>query len=211
LATASRKSDTIWDASGTGEVGFRVYGGLTTYWKGEPIKRKLQSEQGDERPKKKPKKKHRRFTSPVTDEIEEDLQTYLQALGKEESKAVQKLIEPEPILPEAMDIDMEPISSPNPPTSPRPQPSEISATAAAALASTSGMLANRAGAATPPHSSEPALEPSEKPAMPPPPFIPSYRPPSTRIKSKIIAWKISPNRRSLSYLVALDDSASPSL
>jgi hypothetical protein len=170
--------------------------------------------QGDERPKKKPKKQHRRFTSPVTDkiEIEEDLQRYLEALG-EEKNAMPKLIEPQPILPDAMDIDVEPTSSRKPPASPRPQPRKISATAtaAAALASTNGTISNRSGAATPPHSSQPAPESSEKPAMPPPPFIPAYRPPSTRLQSKIIAWKIAPNRRSLSYLVALRGSASPPL
>jgi len=188
----------------------KVVQGVTTYWRGEPLKRKVQSELGDERPakkqKKKQKKKHRRFTAPVTDEVEEDLQRYVQAL-EEESKTAPKFVRPDPILPDAMDIDTEPPTSPHP----QSQPLEVSATAAAAFASTSGMLSKRAGAAKPPHSSETISQPHEKQPMPPPPFIPSYRPPSNPTKTKIIAWKISPNHRSLSYLISQPGSAKPPL
>jgi hypothetical protein len=232
-ATASREGDTVWDARGSEDVGFKVANGVTTYWKGQSIKRKAQSEQGEgERPakkQKKQKKQHRRFTEPVAEsvqepvtyEYDEGLQTYLKALEKEEIKAKAKALQSDPILPEDTDIDM------TRPNSPRPQ-LELSPTAAAALASTSGMLSNRSGAATPPHSSEPTLSSqlfmpqpqrphlsqrmlSDRLLMPPPPLpIPSYRPPQPPIPSVILAWKIDPSYRCLSYLISShNSSASP--
>jgi hypothetical protein len=234
-ATASREGDTVWDAKGSEDVGLKVANGVTTYWKGQPLKRKAQSEQGEEqRPakkqKKSQKKQHRRFTAPVAEsvrepetyEYDEGLQTYLKALEKEEVKAKAKSLQSDPMLPEDSDIDMER------PKSPRPQSLEISPTAAAALASTSGMLSNRSGAATPPHSSEPTLSDqlfmpqpqrphlsqrmlSDRLLMPPPPLpIPQYRPPQAPIPSVILAWKIDPSYRCLSYLVSSQNSsASP--
>jgi len=220
VATASRNGDVIWDAKGSEVVGFKAAHGLTTYWKGQPLKRKAQSEQGDERPakkqKQKQKKQHRRFTEPVAEpcEYNEGVQNYLEALEVEKNKALSKSVRPEP---EAMDadIDMEPMHSPKP----KPQFLELSANAAAALASTSSMLSNRSGAATPPHSSQPILsnklllpppttlspkQLADRLLMPPPPRpIPLYRPPPTPTMSKIkiLAWKIDPSHRCLSYLV----------
>ena len=87
MATASRNGDTVWDAKGSETVPFRAEHGVTTYWKGESLKRKAQSEQGDEQPAKKQKtkqkKQHRRFTEPVTYEYDEGVQTYLKALEEE--------------------------------------------------------------------------------------------------------------------------------
>ena len=236
-ATASRIGDVVWDAKGSEVVAFKAAHGLTTYWKGQPLKRKAQSEQGDERPakkqKQKQKKQHRRFTEPVKYEYDEGVENYMKALEVEESKALSKLVQPEP---EAMDkdIDIEPTHSPNSTTKPpRPQPQslELTPTAAAALASTSSMLSNRSGAATPPHSSQPMLSdkllvpPSPPPPdllsqkgiadrllIPPPPRpIPFYRPPPNPTKCKILAWKIDPSHRCLSYLVSPHDSAAPPL
>lgn len=204
-------------------MAFKAAQGVTTYWKGQSLKRRAQSEQGDEQPAKKQKKQHRRFTEPAY-EYDEGVQSYLAALEEEESKATSKWLRPE-----ATDMDMEP------PKSPRPQQRqlELTPTAAAALASTSSMLSNRAGAATPPHSSEPI--PSSELLMPPPPQtsqpvlsnkalkdrllmpppprpIPHYRPPPTPTKrSEIIAWKISPCYRCLSYLVSIPGSPAPPL
>ena len=75
-------------------MGFKAAHGLTTYWKGQPLKRKAQSEQGDERPAKKQKQKQkqqkkqqRRFTEPVSEpyEYNEGVQNYLEALEVEKS------------------------------------------------------------------------------------------------------------------------------
>jgi hypothetical protein len=235
IATASRNGDVVWDAKGSEVVSFKAAHGITTYWKGQPLKRKAQSEQGDERPakkqKKKQKKQHRRFTEPVAYEYDEGVQDYLKALEVEESKALSKSVRPEP---EAMDkdIDKEPTHPPNPTTKPpRPQsqPLELTPTAAAALASTSSMLSNRSGAATPPHSSQPTLndkllmpppppnplsqkELTDRLLMPPPPRpIPLYRPPPNPTKCKILAWKVDPSHRCLSYLVSAHSSAAPPL
>jgi hypothetical protein len=230
VATASRNGDVVWDAKGSEVVGLKAAHGLTTYWKGQPLKRKAQSEQGDERPAKKQKQKqqkkqHRRFTEPVAEphEYNEGVQNYLEALEVEKNKALSKSVRPES---EAMDkdIDMEPMHSLNPVES-----IELSANAAAALASTSSMLSNRSGAATPPHSSQPILNDklllhppttlspkqlADRLLMPPPPRpIPLYRPPPTPTASKIkiLAWKIDPSHRCLSYLVfsPLDPAAPP--
>lgn len=238
MATASRNGDVAWDAKGSEVVGFKAAHGLTTYWKGQPLKRKAQSEQGDERPAKKQKQKqqkkqHRRFTEPVTDpyEYDEGVQNYLEALDVEKNKALSKSVRPEP---EAMgtDMNMEPMHSPNPiqPSRPPLQSLELSANAAAALTSTSSMLSNRSGAATPPHSSQPML--SDKLLLPPPTTlspkqladrllmpppsrpIPLYRSPqaTTQGKIKILAWKIDPSHRCLSYLVfSPHDTAAPPL
>lgn len=221
VATASRNGDVVWDARGSEVVGFKAAHGLTTYWKGQPLKRKAQSEQGDERPAKKQKQKqqkkqHRRFTEPVTEphDYDEGVQNYLEALEKEKSKAWSKSVQLEP---EAMDkdIDMGPINSPNP----QPQSLELPANAAAVLASTSSLLSNRSGAATPPHSFQQmlsnklllptptALSPkklADRLLMPPPPRpITLCRPPQapTQSEIKILAWKIDPSHRCLSYLV----------
>lgn len=198
VATASRNGDVVWDAKGSEVVPFRAEHGVTTYWKGESLKRKAQSEEPDERPakkqKQKQKKQHRRFTEPVTYEYDEGVQSYLKALEEKESKAMSKLSGGT-----NTDIDLEP----NPPSSPRPQQQalELSPTAAAALASTSGMLSNRSGAATPPHLSQRML--SDRLLMPPPPRpIPLYHPPQAPIPSRILAWKIDPSYRCLSYLVS---------
>ena len=96
MATASRNGDVVRDAKGSEVVGFKAAHGLTTYWKGQPLKRKAQSEQGDERPakkqKQKQKKQHRRFTEPVAEphEYNEGVQNYLEALEVEKNKALSK-------------------------------------------------------------------------------------------------------------------------
>ena len=174
VATASRNGDVVWDAKGSEVVGFKAAHGLTMYWKGQPLKRKAQSEQGDERPAKKQKQKqqkkqHRRFTEPVAEphEYNEGVQNYLEALEVEKNKALSKSVRPES---EAMDkdIDMEPMHSLNPVES-----IELSANAAAALASTSSMLSNRSGAATPPHSSQRSLPKTARRQTPHAPTTPS--------------------------------------
>lgn len=190
---------------------------MTSYWKDGDLgqtrieKRKAESE--DEVPKKKPKKQHKRFTSPVTLEIDEGVQRYMEALARE-GKAMSTLVRPPST--QLGSSDEEPISSPMPPKSPRPQPRalEITATAAAAHASTSGMLASHTGAATPPHQSSSTSPPHEKPLMSPPSLLNYQSPPrlpSNPYESKIIAWKISHNFRSLSYQVVITGSATPPL
>ncbi|KAM0706552.1 hypothetical protein Q7P35_005879 [Cladosporium inversicolor] len=204
VATASRNGDTVWDSSGAEVVAFKAAQGVTTYWRAQSLKRRAQSEQGDEQPAKKQKKQHRRFTEPAY-EYDEGVQSYLKALEGEESKAISKSLRDDATQPEAMEMDMQPPKSPRP----HSQSLELTPTAAAALASTSSILSNRAGAATPSYSSQPVFSDKalrDRLLMPPPPRpIPHYRPPplpTPTKRSEIIAWKISPCYRCLSYLSA---------
>jgi hypothetical protein len=193
--------------------------GLQTYL--DALEKESESsslKEGEEPAKKKLKKQHRRFTSPVTKDVEEGLQRYLAALEREGKSApkiprapsappipinhLAEKEEPHPTPINHLGNEEAPTSTPLPPKSPRPQSKslEITATAAAALASTQGLLIDRAGAATPPQRQTLPTSPDSliKPLMPPPPTIPSHN----TYTSKITAWKLSPNDRALSYLLS---------
>lgn len=156
---------------------------MTTYWREEAAKL-----EDVPRPKKKPKKQHKKFTSPVTDDVEAGLQKYVEALS-EEGKDLEAAKQESSSDSNAMEVEPRPSPTLRP-LAPRPtaKPIDHLGAMAAAAASTNSLLNNRSGASTPPQN--------------PPRPSSSNTSELFSTKSKILAWKLSPSLRAISYLIS---------